>query len=263
MASSFKNLQSLLNLEKSRTRLAKSKNYQQLLKTYSDTTLKRNGNTAKFWDNKFAAVSEQGIESTGVEKDRNQTAYNWLKALLRPEMKVLNVGCGDGKFETFLSPQDMAEIHYEGVDFAPQSISQLQKKFSYLDFWVGDILTAKLKSKYQIICAFEILEHISSFQVLAVLKKLYRALTIGGYLMVAVPTNEPLVEMFPANPNEHVRAYSREVICAELELSGFSILKVAEFSAFASHYFLKKILSRTILKNHWLPNDILVLAQKN
>lgn len=262
MAASLKKLTSLLNLEKKRTRLAKNKNYQELLKTYSDTSLKQNGNTAKFWDSKFTAVAAQGIESTGVEKDRNQTAYRWLKSLLKPGMNVLNVGCGDGKFETFFQEQDLQGVRYEGLDFASQSIAQLQKKFPQMHFQVGDILTTQLAKKYHLICAFEILEHISAFQVLAVLKKFYAALNKGGYLLVAVPTNEPLLEMFPANPNEHVRAYSQEVIWAELELNGFSVIKVEEFIAFASHYAFKKMLAKTILKNHWQPNDLLFLAQK-
>jgi trans-aconitate methyltransferase len=175
---------------------------------------------------------------------------------------VLNVACGDGKFESLISAQVADQIEYEGMDFATKSVAQLKPRFPKLSFWSGDIITKRLAKQYDLICAFEILEHISDSQVLAVLKKFHQALTVGGYLMVAVPTNEPLLEMYPANPNQHVRAYTREIITAELELSGFTFVKVEQFSAFSSYYWLKKLLSKTFLRGYWQANDILVLVQK-
>ncbi len=71
--------------------------------------------------------------------------------------------------------------------------------------------------------------------------------------------NEGLEEM-KDNPNGHVRMYTQDLIKAELEIAGFNILAFKTLYAFNTHYMFKKIISK-ILRNKWIPNNIIVLAQ--
>lgn len=253
-------LHDIIAIEKKRKALAKKHDLSAFRRTYRPV-VKKNGNTGRFWDHRFDAEGDE-TQVNYSERDRNITAYHWLLELLHPGTRVLNVGCGNGKFESFFNLEKFAGVAYEGIDFARHSIQALSATYPQFDFRVGDILTEKLLRLYDIVCIFEVLEHISPEHVLNVLRALHRATDKHGYLLVAVPVNEPLLEMFPSNPNEHVRLYSREVICAELEIAGFEIVRVEEFIAFSSQYTLKKLLSRTILKNHWKPNDLLIMAKK-
>ncbi len=255
-------LRSLAKLERIRTKYALQRNISALRKTYLKSVTKKNGNSGKFWDHRFDAERDES-QINFVELDRNQTAYRWLLRLIYPGARVLNVGCGNGKFESLFDLRRFGGVAYEGIDFARSSIEELQKRFQRLHFWVGDITTKKLTHKFDVICVFEVFEHISSENIFSLLKKLYAATEKGGYILVAVPTNEPLLEMFPSNPNEHVRLYTKELICAELEMTGFTIQKVEEFTAFASMYSIKKLLAKTLLKGRWKPNDLLILAQKH
>lgn len=254
-------LNELVRVEKQRTTLARKGDFSSLRRTYRVAHVKTNGNTGDFWDHRFD-VERDETHIHYVERDRNQTAYRWLLELLRPGSRVLNVGCGNGKFESFFDFSRFSGVSYEGIDIAKKSIRQLGKKYSQFHFWVSDITTEQLKHTFDVLCVFEVLEHISAAKVLSVLMKLYAATEKGGYIMVAVPLNEPLLEMFPLNPNEHVRLYSKEVICAELEIVGFRVVKTQEFIAFPTYYWLKKLLSKTLLPNRWKSNDLLVLAQK-
>lgn len=257
-----KALAKLLEIEEQRDTFARRRDFAALMRTYKFSVSQRNGNTGKFWDDKFTAIGGEGSYPS-VEKDRNGTAYRWFRNILQTNMHVLNIGCGNGRFEYEFDQDALPPCYYEGMDFAQKTIDELTMKFPKYYFWKGDIVKDGLKKKYDIFCIFEVLEHISDRDTFSVLKKLFNSLNQDGFMMVAVPLNEPLMEMYPSNPNEHVRHYTKELICAELELAGFTIIKTQEFVAFSSHYFLKKLLSKTILRNRWKPNDLLILVQKS
>lgn len=264
LTANIQSLRSLIRLEEKRTLLSKQHKYIELRKTYTTIERGRNKNTQRFWDTTFSPKQQKGLEGNSkVEMDRNKTAYRWLTHIMKPKDRILNVGCGDGKFESLFT-KEMDAVSYEGMDFATQTIKMVSVRFPKLHFRVGDIVKTVLdKHAYDGILAFEIFEHVFDADILSVQKKIYDALKKNGYLLVAVPLNEPLLDMFPSNPNEHVRLYSKELICAELEISGFTIIKTQEFIAFPKHYALKKFLSRTVLRNYWKANDILVLAKKS
>lgn len=255
--SNIDKLLKLIDLEKKRSQLAKKKRFKQLLTTYKSASLE-NKNSGIFWDNKF---NEKKIITNYVEKDRNIQALKILSRVIVENSRILNVGCGDGKFESLITRLPSG-AYYEGMDFAENSIRKLRKQFKEYHFWVGDITKTKIGKKYDVICIFEVLEHISSYKVFRVLRKLNSSLNNGGYMLVAVPLNESLLKMFPQNPNEHVRLYSKELIRAELEIAGFEILETWDFIAFESLYYLKKMLSKTLLRKRWNPNDTLILARK-
>lgn len=249
----------LQKLELQRKKYSVNMDYSSLRMTYKK--IKRiNKNSGRFWDSTF---SQPKIETNFIENDRNISACRWLNRVAgSPKSRVLNIGCGDGKFESIFLVRNSC-VQYEGIDFAPKSVRKLKRTFPRHNFYVKDITKTKLsKNKYDAVCAFEVLEHISDTKILDVYQNIFQSLKQGGYLLVAVPLNEPLVEMFPVNPNEHVRMYSKEVIFAELIISGFNIIRSKEFIAFKTFYRIKKILSSSLLRGRWNPNDILILAQK-
>jgi 2-polyprenyl-3-methyl-5-hydroxy-6-metoxy-1,4-benzoquinol methylase len=254
-------LKQLIKDEHERSTLALAGDLMALRKTYRAPAHKKNGNTGVFWDNRFSD-EHHSQHVNYVERDRNNTAYRWLLPFVRPGTSILNVGCGNGKFEACFDLERFIGVRYEGIDFAKKTVDAIQHKFPDFHFWVGDVTKTKFDQHYDVICVFEVLEHISTHQVIHVLKKLQASLKPEGHLLVAVPTNEPLLEMFPSNPNEHVRLYTREIICAELALCGFSVERIEEFIAFPSQYPLKKFMAKHLLKHHWKANDLLILAKK-
>ncbi len=63
------------------------------------------------------------------------------------------------------------------------------------------------------------------------------------------------------NPNHHMRAYTPNLIKAELRLAGFKINNVKTYIAFNKFYFAKMMISK-ILKNKWKPNIIVISCTK-
>ena len=87
-------------------------------------------------------------------------------------------------------------------------------------------------------------------------------LSNSGYLLISVPMNEGLEEMFPSNPNGHLRCYSEDLLQAELEISGFEVLERKSFFAFRNGYQVKTFLSKLKFVTRWKPNNILILSRK-
>src|SRR5690606_6712125 len=139
-----------------------------------------------------------------------------------------------------------------------QNIKQLKKKYPNYRFIVHNILKKPLPARlFDIIFLLEVLEHIEPKYTFSVLQKIYNSLKKGGYFFISVPMNEGLEDMYPINPNSHMRCYSTELIKAELEITGFTVVKYREFYAFSSWFWLKDILARTVLQGKWQPNNVL------
>ncbi len=250
-------------MESKRNILARDRKLDELKVTYSTKILLENKNTGDFWDNKFSSTHEKKLKNF-MEIDRNNTAAKWFSDIVTEEASTLNVGCGDGNFESLISKLNVNFSH-TGVDLAQKSLDKLTKKFPRFRFDKRDIL-ARLhsndKNAYEIVSIFEVLEHISPIHTFQALGNLSNMLKKDGYLLVSVPMNEGLENMFPNNPNEHLRCYLPELIFAELTIAGFKILRFEVFYAFSKLYFLKKFIAKYILQTKWQPNNILILCRK-
>lgn len=255
----YKKLQDFLSLEEKRLKYAKNRQYNLLKKSYiwSD---EKNLNTGKFWDKSFANQSKDPFY---LEIDRNQYSAKLIFEYLKKNGDILNVGCGNGKLEELLYTELHDKCKYTGIDVATKTLVQLKGRFPRFSFRRADLVKTKLgKNLFDLISIFEVLEHISSNDTFSVLNNILLALRPGGYLLLAVPLNEPLLEMFPSNPNEHMRRYQKELILAELHIAGFEIVSSREFFAFQKLYCMKTLLARYVLKNKWQANDIVIVARK-
>lgn len=248
------------DLERKRRKLALEWNLDSLISTYNSELTLENRNTEKFWDKRFQ--EDRGV-SFPMEVHRNKTAYSWFLSLHLNQPETLNIGCGDGNFEKLLTMFNH-DIHHIGIDIAKNTVKQLRERFPKFRFFVSDVLKKKIPESnlFDVIFMFEVLEHIPPQRSLDLLEKVNKRLKNNGFLLVSVPINEGLEELYPYNPNEHLRCYSLELLKAELFLSGFTTLKFENFYAFHKNYYLKTFIAKRILINRWKPNNILVLAQK-
>lgn len=250
-------------IERKRRKYALEADYQSLIDSYKSSITLPNKNTGNFWDQKFSSDSEKVIQNE-MEKDRNMTARRIYLRIAKKNSTSINIGCGDGNFEREIAKA--MDVKHFGVDLATKTILFLRNKYPHFCFDTGNIVTNQstlFEKKYDIACMFEVLEHIEPQKSLHTLQNIKRLIRNNGYLLISVPMNEGLEQMYPYNPNEHLRCYSPELLFAELKISGFSVKEYYFFYAFETHYWLKKMLAATILKSRWKPNNILVLAQKN
>jgi 2-polyprenyl-3-methyl-5-hydroxy-6-metoxy-1,4-benzoquinol methylase len=241
-------------IEKKRQKFALENRFDELEKLYQSSHASiENLNTGEFWDERI----DENIDHTppdGMTRDRIEVTYKFLPKGVR---KILDIGAGYGYVEKLLSKNKDIEIF--GNDISPNAIKNLKKRFKG-SFKLESLYEMNYKSEaFDAIFMLEVLEHVPPSKTFGLLADIKRMLRKQGYLILSVPMNEGL-ETMKDNPNGHMRMYTEDLIKAELEIIGFSVLASKTLYAFNRYYKVKKIISK-MLRNRWKPNNIVVLAQ--
>jgi 2-polyprenyl-3-methyl-5-hydroxy-6-metoxy-1,4-benzoquinol methylase len=101
--------------------------------------------------------------------------------------KILDIGCGDGKFLFFL--QNTGYQQLEGLELSAQQAEEA-KKHVKCHIHVVDETSAFLEnnhSSYDVITMNDVLEHVSKQKTLSFLKAVFKAITPGGNVVINVP----------------------------------------------------------------------------
>jgi 2-polyprenyl-3-methyl-5-hydroxy-6-metoxy-1,4-benzoquinol methylase len=242
-------------IEKIRNQIAIEGNIVKLKNTYNTTYPEITDlNSRRFWNERLSRRTSLS-EQDGMTQKRSRI----VSAILPYSVNnLLDLGIGPGWAEELLEKRK--KINFYGTDISDDTIKNVNKRFKGT-FWVESIYEKhKENRKYDAILTLEVMEHIPPSKTLKVLKNISDLLNNNGYYIVSIPTNEGLEEM-KDNPNGHVRVYTVPLICAELEIAGFKVLKVRTIYAFKKYYYIKDLIAK-ILPHRWKPNNIIVLAQK-
>jgi SAM-dependent methyltransferase len=146
-------------------------------------------------------------------------AVRGLRAGWSPESRVLEVGCGTGNtlrvLETACRPAQVIGLDYyeEGLALARQNVG--------CKLVQGDIRSIPLTGLFELICAFDVIEHLADD--VDVLASLRSRLTLGsGRLMITVPAHMALWSYFD-DAAHHCRRYSAHGLRAALENAGLEV----------------------------------------
>lgn len=246
-------------VEELRTVFAKRNRLKDLEETYREDFAEISDiNSPEFW-NKLLVENEDREKKSPLARDRIKTV---TKVIGKLQGKLLDVGFGHGFIEEHLSTGVAFDLH--GIDISSRAVERLNRILSG-DFKVGSILKIPFSDDFfDVVLALEILEHIPPHNTFVAINELYRVLKVGGTFVISVPLNEGLEEMIRegVNLSGHVRVYTSELIKAELKIGKFKIQQEKYLFAFKDFYWLKNLLQKTLLKNRWQPNIIIVSAIK-
>lgn len=224
---------------------------------YREVKIRKNNNTSKFWDGKFA--KPESIDSQDQMTKEKITKI--ISILPKQDINILDLGIGQGFLEQKMMEYGRSDKLF-GIDISPISIKRAAKNFSG-EFRVGDVLGIEKyypKNYFDVIVAIELIEHMYPKNILTFYRKVHKLLKPEGILVISTPLNENLRNM-ATNPSEHVREYTPEILSLELSLSMFKITSRYFLYAFKRQYTLKKLISK-ILKSRWKPNSIVIVARK-
>jgi len=159
------------------------------------------------------------------------------------QAKMLEIGCGNGSVLHYLEEKGVAieggDIFFEGLKFC--------RKRSKASLYHIDALNMPFKEEYDIVGAFDLIEHIEDD--LLLLQEIRRVLKPDGKLIITVPANKLLWGEFDIM-SLHKRRYRRIELIEKLEKSGFVVEKISFFLFFVFPTVFLFRLMRSILKGN-------------
>lgn len=137
--------------------------------------------------------------------------------------KILDIGCGDGKFIYFL--QNKGYTNIEGVELSEQQAEKAREKVNCNIYVVNDSATFLMErtNTYRMITLNDVLEHIEKNEVVKFLKAINTALEPGGIVVINVPQVSGFTSLF-CRYND----FTHQTLFTEMSLK--QVLFSAEFS---------------------------------
>lgn len=184
----------------------------------------------------FESPEESGLTSLENVKE--------LPVLLRfldpkPDEKVLDIGCGLGRFEGIIAERG-PEV--TGVDVSEYAIEQAKRRHrdsNRIQFICLNALEMDYENYFDKILCYHVIEHITLADGRILLRRIYNALKPGGVLVMGSPINDfalfrRLVRFIATgrqrSRSTHITGFSMKEIERELTSAGFHITDVCPLS---------------------------------
>jgi len=178
-------------------------------------------------ENAFTAYPEEGFAITDDidgksfwMRSRNRTFGRELERLVagRDAPRVLEIGCGNGSFLKHVSSTVKAE--FTGSEIYSSGVESARKKLPGVRVLQLDATRMPFRSEFDVICAFDVLEHIEEDEV--VMEGVRRALKPGGAFMISVP-QYPWMWTDLDDLVHHRRRYTRKALHDKLTRAGLTV----------------------------------------
>ena len=110
------------------------------------------------------------------------------------KIKVLDLGCGDGRFTSFLGEF----IDIDAIELSEEAIIEAKKNHPHVNFFQGSALDFNFESeKYDVVISQEVIEHIEDQE--KYMDVCYNALKKEGYLIITTPNKKVFNHMKGGN----------------------------------------------------------------
>lgn len=129
--------------------------------------------------------------------------HSYIKKIIRKYIKkgdsVLDLGCGVGITTEFIKKRETDVV---GLDISPEIIKYTRKTVPDVEFICEDVLNINLNKKFDVICLFDCLEHISKEKyekLFLILKEHSRP---RAMILITIPNPLAIEKIRNTNPSE-------------------------------------------------------------
>lgn len=162
---------------------------------------------------------------------------------IKKQSRIIEIGAGTGNVSQMLLANGyehiaVGEMHLNGLQYA--------KKYGLTALYQFDILKAPFKDHFDVVCMFDVLEHIENDEL--ALQNVRNMLSTGGRLVLTIPAHDWLWSNVDANSG-HKRRYNYAGLKALLEKNNFELIYFRSFfTLMLPLLFVRAILNRKKIK---------------
>lgn len=130
--------------------------------------------------------------------------------------EALDLGCGDGRGTFELQCRTGPSLRFRGIDYSARAIAFARLMAPEIPFEVGDANGLPYEtSRFRLVVAREVLEHIPPASLRTVLKEICRILKPGGFFLITVPSKRRKI------PPKHFQHFDVTGLDSLLTAAGF------------------------------------------
>jgi 2-polyprenyl-3-methyl-5-hydroxy-6-metoxy-1,4-benzoquinol methylase len=150
----------------------------------------------------------------------------WAIQRYFPKATTLHeVGCGTG-FVLQAAREAFPRLQISASDFLENGLTVARRRVPSATFFQIDARHLDLPAQYDVVCAFDVLEHIGDDA--RAIERVFAAVRPGGGALVTVPQH-PQLWSRADEKSHHVRRYRRRELVERLRQAGFEITRVTSF----------------------------------
>lgn len=171
-------------------------------------------------------LTDKNVDSSFWVSSRNRLFKRLVNAQIAPtgKTKFLEIGCGTGNFIQQIVENENLEI--TGSEIYLKGLVYAKKNLPNVDFIQFDVTQGEIGEEFDLIVAFDVLEHIEND--VAAISNINRMLHKGGGLIMTVPQHMFLWSKLDEIV-KHKRRYSRRDLVTKLQENGFDISYTTSF----------------------------------
>ena len=170
----------------------------------------------------------RSYQQAAASEDERRHRAPYLRRVIKQHFpsnrnaRILDIGCGDGALLHFLREAGYGNV--EGIDNSPEQLASAAQ-LGLQDVKSGDVLNHMRDAKseaYDIVVAFDVIEHLTKPELLHLADQIYRTLSPGGLWLVHVPNAEGIFGTRIRYADlTHEQAFTRESINQLMRAVGF------------------------------------------
>jgi SAM-dependent methyltransferase len=149
--------------------------------------------------NFYNSYADQLIFQRAIHHARYQFVDKVARSVIKPHHAVLDLGCGIGTTSVIMSAYCKEVV---AVDFAPRLLAMAERRDN-IRYHCCDIADIGFDRTFDVICLFDVLEHIPTIRVPHVFSAITRHMADDTNLLIIIPYRKYL---------EHKRRHSPETI---------------------------------------------------
>jgi len=142
-------------------------------------------NSKEFWDFRYKKEIEEGYSRKDFER------WSSIITQIGEKDKVLEFGSGLGEFIEYCVTK-RPFCSYTGIDISPIAVDYCSERMPNFKWWEGETLPKIWDSKYDVIVAQHVLEHMTEDKQEEFFTSAYELLPKGGRLVIVMPINDDI-----------------------------------------------------------------------